>query len=122
MASQGIELPLKAVNGRIKLLSSDLYIEQLLSTALGSGECENPFLNVGLGKFMIFGINDAPEEAEIRAGIEAIFDNFQYNKLAKLHRITFVSENEEKKARISYQNMETGQNQELDVPVALEVE
>jgi len=113
----GIELPTKAVNGRLKLLSGDAYIGQLIKTMLGDGDSENPFQDIGLGESMIFDFNDATSEGEIRKLIEFGFQTLERDKLAKLETLSFSSEGAKKFVLIKYANLETGERPELDVPL-----
>lgn len=121
--AQGIKLPLQTKNGRLQLLSGDEYIEQLIFTALGDNESENPFQDIGLGEFMIFGINDSYTEGEIRTRVEQIFDLLEGDQLARLDSedkaLTFTR----KKGTgqlvmlLSYTNLETQEQREIEVPI-----
>lgn len=115
--ARGIELPTKAVNGRLKMLGGDEYIEQLVMTMLGDGDSDNPFQDLGLGQFMIFGINDAQQEGEIREKVKAGFAILQRDQLAKLRKLTFDREGSESRMFVEYVNLETGERVELEVPL-----
>jgi len=115
--ARGIELPTRAVNGRLKLLSGDQYVDQLVLTALGDGDSDNPFQDLGLGEFMIFGINDALGEGEIRARVRSAFTLLEADQLAQLQQVSFESRAEEKIMFLEYINLETGKRRELEVPL-----
>lgn len=120
--AKGIELPIQIVNGRIKLLSGDDYIEQLILVALGECDSDNPFQDLGLGEFMIFAINAEAIEGEIRQKVRAIFSSFERDRLAKLpsasaRSIRFEQKGEEKVMYLDYVNLETGERRELEVPL-----
>lgn len=121
--AQGIRLPLQTKNGRLQLLSGDAYIEQLLFTALGDNESENPFQDIGLGQFMIFGINDSYTEAEIRERVEQIFEALEADQLAKLDDDEQALRFERKRGtgklflHVSYTNLETQEQNDIEVPI-----
>lgn len=115
--AQGIKLPLRSKNGRLVLASGDTYIEQLIATAMGSGDSDNPFQDLGLGEFMLFEINDELTEGEIRARVIAAFETLERDQLARLESLSFSSENEEKFMQLNYRNLETGRREELNVPI-----
>lgn len=121
--AQGIRLPLEAKNGRLRLLSSDAYIEQIIVTALGDNESENPFQNIGLGEFMIFGINDSYTESEIRERVEQIFESLETDQLATLDSedkaLTFKRDKGTGRLKmfLSYTNLETQEQNEIEVPI-----
>lgn len=110
--------------GRLVKISGDDYIEQLVMIGLIGGYSRNPFQDMGLGDFMIFEINDAQTEGEIRTAIESLFEILEKDQLAKLDNpskdVKLVREdsNEGKMyAEITYVNMETQERQEIEVPV-----
>lgn len=115
--AQGIELPTQVVDGRLKLLSGNEYIEQLIVTGMGDNTSDNPFLDVGLGESMIFDINDALTDAQIRVLVEGVFDSLEADQLARLSSLTFSSEGGQKKMYVEYENLETGARPELEVPL-----
>lgn len=119
--AQGIELPIKTKNGRLKKLSGDEYIEQLIFAAFKGSESNNPFQVLGLGEFMIFGINDSMSTGEIRERVRAIFDSLKADQLAEIisptRDITFEIVDSEMKMHVFYKNMETQERVELEVPI-----
>jgi hypothetical protein len=119
--AQGIQIPLKTNNGRLQKLSGDDYIDLLIRVALIGAESENPFQTLGLGEWMIFGINDAMAEAEIREKVVLIFEAFKADQLAKINDpstdITFDHNEGDMLMNVSYINMETQERVELDVPI-----
>ena len=115
--ARGIELPTRAVNGRLKLLSGDAYIEQLVMVALGDNDSENPFQEIGLGEFMIFGINDAQEDGEIRMKVKRVFSLLEADQLARLKTLSFETSGSDKLMFLDYINLETGQRREVEVPI-----
>ena len=121
--AQGIQLPLIAKNGRLKLLEGDAYIAQLISVALGDNESQNPFQDIGLGEFMIFGMNDSYTEAEIREKVREVFESLETDQLAKLETDDKAISFERDVAAgtlsmfVSYVNLETQEQQELEVPI-----
>lgn len=115
--ARGIELPTRAVNGRLKLLSGDQYIDQLVAVALGDGDSDNPFQDLGLGEFMIFGINDSLTDGEINTRVQAAFELLETDQLAQLKSISFESRAEVKIMFLEYINLETGKRRELEVPL-----
>lgn len=121
--AKGIKLPLETKNGRLVLLEGDDYIEQLIFAALGDNESENPFQDIGLGQFMIFGLNDSYTEGEIRERVEQVFASLEEDQLAKLstddEAITFVKETGTGKLKmfLEYVNIETQEQNEIEVPI-----
>lgn len=119
----GIKLPLEAKNGRLVLLSGDDYIEQLIFAALGDNETENPFQDIGLGEFMIFGINDSYTAGEIRERVRRVFESLEADQLAKLgsddKAITFEKEigTGRLKMFLTYINLETQEQNDIEVPI-----
>lgn len=119
--AQGIKLPLEIKNGRLVKLSGDEYIDQLLRIAFIGMESENPFQSLGLGEWMIFGLNDAMTEGEISEKIISIFESFQRSQLARLQNpdedIVFRRADGELSVEIDYINMETQERSEMEVPI-----
>lgn len=121
--AQGIRLPLQTKNGRLVKLSGDDYIEQLIFTALGDNETENPFQDIGLGEFMIFGINDSYTEGEIRERVKQVFESLENDQLAKLASDDKALSFERNKGTgqlvlfLSYVNLETQEQNEIEVPI-----
>lgn len=123
--AQGIRLPLRTSNGRLELLGGDDYIEQLVFTALGDGDSENPFQDLGLGEFMIFGINDRLTDGEIRDRVLRVFEFLEADQLARIAnpQADLVFEEDrgamgvEARLVLMYTNMETQERRELTVPI-----
>jgi len=123
--AQGLKIPLETANGRLKLLTGDDYIQQLVMTALGDGDSENPFQDLGLGEFMIFGINDDLSDGQIREKTIRLFTLLERDQLAKLgdpQTDIFFEEDKglagvERKMNVLYINMETQERAELEVPI-----
>ncbi len=123
MAIQGIELPVKVVNGRFKLLSSDEYVDQLIRVALGNTDSENPFLPDGLGEFMIFALNDEQIESEVEERVRTVFRILERDQIARLGRQTPIRFEQgdkpgEKVMFVEYFNLETGGRREVDLPLS----
>ena len=114
-------LPIKIKDGRLKMLSGDDYIKQLVMIALQDGDSENPFQDLGLSEFMIFDINAEAVEGEIRHRVQNSFDALKRSQLAKLTRgaqsIRFETEGADKFMYIDYTDLETGERTELEVPL-----
>jgi len=115
--AMGIELPTRAVKGRLKRLGGDEYINQLVQVALGDGDSDNPFQDLGLGEFMIFAINNEQVDGEIKTKVKAVFSSLESDQLARLLDMKIVDEENEKKLFLLYQNLETGGRIELEVPL-----
>jgi len=119
--AQGIEVPLRTKNGRLKLLGGDDYIDMIVRIAMGSSESENPFQDIGLyGDKYIFGINDGMTEGEIVTAVLEVFESLQRDQLAEIDRknITFDrSEIGTLNMTILYKNIETQERKELAVPI-----
>lgn len=119
--AQGIQVPLMVKNGRLAKLSGDDYIDQLVRVALIGMDSDNPFQTLGLGEWMIFGINDRMTESEIKEKVVLIFDCFKAHQLARLDNpdkdIVFRSAVEELWMDLTYINMETQERKEMSVPV-----
>ena len=117
----GISLPLEAEAGRLKLLSGDDYMRQLVAMALGDNDSDNPFQSLGMGEWMIFAINDQAIEGEIRQRVRAVFIEFEKDQLMKLSTdadaITFEEREGERIMRLKYLNLETGLRVDQDVPL-----
>jgi predicted nucleic acid-binding OB-fold protein len=116
--AQGIKLPTTIKNGRLELVSGDKYIRQLVETALGDGESENPFQDIALGEFMIFEINDPLVEGRIRERVESAFKSLERDKLAKLVTMNFEREGAEATMYLTYEDLETGAREELEFPLS----
>jgi len=121
--AKGIKIPLSVKAGRLEQLGGDEYIEQLIMTALGDNESDNPFQDIGLGTFMIFGINDSYTEGEIRERVIQVFESLETDQLAKLasddKALTFEKRIGEGKLVmfLEYINLETQEQRELEVPI-----
>jgi hypothetical protein len=119
--AKGIAIPFTVKGGRLQMLEGNDYVRQLLMTALGNCDSENPFRDLGLGEFMIFGINDQLSEGEIRKKIEQIFETFEVDQLAKIQDpkrdIRFYRNAEELFCEISYVDLESQERYEISVPV-----
>lgn len=128
--AKGITLPITVKNGRFVLSEGDDYIYQLVMRALGEGESDNPFQDIGLGEFMTFDINDKQSNGLIRSRIKAIFTELESDQLAKLRTdvpgVVFEEDRgplgNEKRVLIRYVNIETQERRELDVPIPPEAE
>ncbi|KKN81440.1 hypothetical protein LCGC14_0320530 [marine sediment metagenome] len=124
MTIKGIELPVRVVNGRFKLLSSDEYVDQLIRVALGNTDSENPFNPDGLGEFMIFALNDEQIEGEIEERVRTVFRILERDQIARLGRESPIRFEEdvvkpgEKIMFIDYVNLETGGRREVDLPLS----
>jgi hypothetical protein len=119
--AQGATIPAKVVNGRLQKLSGNEYIRTLLMLAFGEGQSDNPFQDLGLGEFMIFGINDAETEGEIRPRVERMFDSFERDQLARLDSpaddIEFFQAEGDKFMIVRYWDLETQERIEIEVPI-----
>lgn len=119
--AQGIEVPLKTRNGRLKLLGGDDYIDMIVRIAMGSSESENPFQEIGLyGDKYIFGINDGMTDGEIVTAVLEVFESLKLDQLAEVGRrdITFDrSETGALNMTVNYKNIETQERKEISVPV-----
>lgn len=119
--ARGLELPIKISNGRMVKKSGDDYIKQLIMTALRSGDSENPFQDLGLGGFMIFGIQNGGTQAQIKEKIIPIFNSLEEDQLARLDNpskdIQFEVDGTDLKMTINYRNMETQERDEIEVPI-----
>ena len=118
--AKGIKLPTRVVKGRIALLGGDDYIAQLVLTALGDGESENPFQDLGLGERMIFDINDDITQAEIKQRVEIALAPLERDRLARFERLRFESDGAQKKMFLQYKNLETDERDEVEVPIPTE--
>lgn len=89
--------------------------------AFGEGESDNPFQDLGLGEFMIFGINDAESEGEIRPRAERMFESFERDQLARLENpaddIEFFQARGDKFMVVRYRDLETQERVEIEVPI-----
>lgn len=83
--TQGISVTLKGSGrGGLKQDKDNDHIRGLLSVALGEGESDNPFQDLGLGEDMIFDPADPATFTSVRDRIKEIFDDFERAELAKL--------------------------------------
>jgi hypothetical protein len=113
----GIKLPTTIKNGRLELLGGDDYIRQLVETAMGDSDSENPFQDIGLGEFMIFDINDPLSEGEIRDRVRKAFASLESDQLARLSSIEFARRGAEAVMFLVYEDLETGQRPQIEVPL-----
>lgn len=114
----GIKLPTEVVNGRLKTIGGDNYIRQLIETAMGDSESENPFQDIGLGETMIFDINDELTESKIERRVADIFISLETDQLARLESISFDRDGSTLKMFVSYEDLETGSRAEIEVPLS----
>lgn len=70
--------------GGFKMAVDNDHIRGLLGAALGPGESDNPFQNLGLGEDMVFDPADATTFTSVRDRIREIFEDFEAAELAKL--------------------------------------
>jgi hypothetical protein len=119
--AQGATIPAKIRNGRLVKISGNEYIRQLLMLAFGEGESDNPFQDLGLGEFMIFAINDAESEGDIRPRVERMFESFERDQLARLDNpaddIEFFQSEADKYMVVRYRDLETQERVEVEVPI-----
>lgn len=115
--AKGIKLPMRAKNGRLVLLGGDAYVEQLIFTGLADGESENPFQDLGLGEFMIFGINDKMTDGQIRERVKSMFAILARDQLAALEELRFEKDGADRKMHLGYKNLETGKRDDIEVPI-----
>jgi hypothetical protein len=119
--ARGIQVPLAVNNGRLRKLTGDDYIDQLIRVALKGMDSDNPFQTVGLGEWMIFGINDGMDTGEIKQRVVAIFASLKADQLAQLKDpdddLVFTTRGEELWLDLTYVNMETQERMELSVPI-----
>ena len=81
----GISTSLKGSGrGGFKQDKDNDHIRGLSSTALGQGESDNPFQDLGLGEDMIFDPADPSTFTSVRDRVREIFDDFERAELAKL--------------------------------------
>lgn len=119
--AQGAIIPSVVRNGRLVKISGNEYIRMLLMLAFGEGESDNPFQDLGLGEFMIHGINDAESEGEIRPRVERMFLSFERDQLARLDNpaddIEFFQAEGDKFMIVRYWDLETQERTEVEVPI-----
>lgn len=72
--------------GGLRIAKDANHISGLLSTALSSGDSANPFQDVGLGEWMIFGLLDETTFAPVKDRVREIFDDFEEQELASLQK------------------------------------
>ena len=112
--AQGIKLPTTVKNGRLELVSGNAYIRQLVETALGDSESENPFQDLGWGEFMIFDLNDELLEGKIEQRVVSAFKTLERDQLARLQSISFTRNGHVLRMFLEYDDLETGVRTELD--------
>lgn len=117
MGARGIALPTRAINGRLKMISDDDYIEQLIKVALGSSETNNPFLPEGMSEDIIFAINDEIELAKVTSRVMRALQPLEEDELARFVSLGFESINEQMNIKILYENLETGERKTVFVPL-----
>ncbi len=118
--AKGLQLPLQTKNGRLTAIYGDDYIDQLVKAAFLGSDSDNPFQTMGLGQWMIFGINDAMSEGEIREQVKLIFQSLQADQLARLPEdgvFSFSRDGGDLRMQVEYVNMETQERPFIEVPV-----
>lgn len=119
MAS-GIRVPLAASDGRLAISFGEEYIKQLVFVALGEGDSANPFQDLGVGEFMIFGIAGDKLDGEIKKRVTMAFDQLEESQLAALDSeddIVITREGSEQYVEITYTDLETGARPLIEVPI-----
>jgi hypothetical protein len=106
--------------GGARLAKNDIHIGTLLQVALGSGDSENPFQELGLGEKMIFDLLDLSTFAPIQDRVKEIFEDFEDNELAALDdtgtNLQIIETRQaEAGMQIDYVNLETGRKSSLVV-------
>lgn len=115
--AQGIKLPSKAVNGRFELIDGDDYIAQLIRVGLGSADSDNPFQVQDDLDTVVFDINDDTTASTVEVVIQRVFEILSRDQLARLENVEVESIGAEMNALIEYVNLETGQRQQVSVPI-----
>jgi hypothetical protein len=106
--------------GGLFIAKDSNHISGLLSTALESGDSANPFQNIGLGEWMVFGLLDETTFTPVKERIEEIFADFEKQELASLQKrpdnLEVIQTKEGEAAMVVYGvNLETSDNFTLSV-------
>ena len=107
-------------NGGFLLATKDQHIRELLGVALGEGDSNNPFQDLGLGEEMIFDIADSGTFNAVADRITRIFQRFEEDEFAQLQdrednlSVDEISEGEFE-MHVFFINLETGEADELGV-------
>lgn len=117
----GISSPARANgNGGLLIVTKDQHIRSLVGVALGEGDSNNPFQDLGLGEEMIFDIADPGSFNAVADKITRIFQGFEESELAQLQdrednlSVEELSEGEFN-MKVFFVNLQTGQADELGV-------
>ena len=113
MGIVGIALPIKSEKGRMALLGGDRYITQIVMTALGDSESENPFQSRGFEGVNIFDINDGMQTGELQSQVEAVFAILERDQLASLVSVNFSNVGSDRFMDVQYKDLETGNRIDL---------
>ncbi len=73
-------------HGGFKQDKDNDHIRGLLGAALGPGDSDNPFQDLGLGEDMIFDPADSTTFNDVRDRIKEIFEDFERAELATLQK------------------------------------
>lgn len=116
----GIALPLRAVAGRLQRRVGTEYVKQLVEAALGDDETSNPFQqDLALGESFLFRPT-AVAEGEFRARVKAAFAELERDELARLIGVATRQQpgTGQIVAVVEWEDMESGQRDEVEVPTA----
>jgi hypothetical protein len=96
------------------------HIMGLISTALGTGDSDNPFQDLGLGEKMIFDPVDYTTFVPVKDRIREIFQNFETEELAALQErpdnLQIIETTEGEVAMtVYYVDLETDEKDEMSI-------
>lgn len=113
---KGLALPLDVNSlGRATVVSGSEQLGKLLIIAIQPCSSDNPFQDLGLPENLIFDINSPTLHGKLNLAIQNIFASFEKEGRARLRSVNFenVSETQELKVFVEYQDLETMQEKEV---------
>jgi hypothetical protein len=109
--ASGFDFPVRPSGaGGFELVEGEVYVDHLVLIALGSGESDNPFQDLGMNEDIIFEIGTDPRiKAAVASRVRSAFAILERDNLARLHSLAYdeVTENGDFVVHIDYINLET---------------
>jgi hypothetical protein len=112
---QGLAIPIRTnPTGGLATSEGDAQDHKIISLALGSGESENAFQEIGLGDGMIFDAQDGAARVRIAARLHVIFEEFERLRRFKLRSNTIEWVERDGELELSFLYVSLEANEERD--------
>jgi hypothetical protein len=119
----GLSTPFRAdTDGGALVVEGEEYVRQLILTAMGTNESDNPFQDLGVGEDSIFKVSADPRwKASLRRRIKAQLDLLDRENLARFVRLDMPQDSGSDGSytvELTYLNLETQKESTLGALVA----